>query len=231
MSAFDSATKVKRAVADPVTDHKLPHPQSLSWAAITAPTAVFGTKGTHCEVVHGDQWNELKGNHTENIAQNQTIKVLGKHKETLVESCYQNIVGPHIVLNNNVRNETAMGTYTKTFGDWEQQDTNSGHFMYADFLLERTYFLGNMELIEVDLTGIGVYGQGAAASGVPIADIEWKTIHMEEHVVHHEQHAFPSDFHLFKAAVKGAEANAQGAKASLGPHVGAPPHGPLIGAA
>jgi hypothetical protein len=117
MSAFDGEIKIARAVSDPQTDHTLPSSKSLSWKAITTPAALAGTTGAFCELVHGDKWNEIKGNHTENIAQNQTLKVVGKHKETLVESCYQNIIGPHIVQNNDVRNETRLNAYTKTYGD------------------------------------------------------------------------------------------------------------------
>ena len=239
MGVFDTATRVKRIVEDPRTDHKLPHPASLSWEAISGPTALPDTTGVHCELVHGDRSYQINGNHTESVTAsqkhtvggNQTMQVGGNHKETIVGTCSQSIIGPHLVVNHAVRNETALAAYTKTFGDFEQHDDNSGHFMYADALLERTYFLGNIELIEMDLAGIGVYAQGASASGVALADIEWKTIHMEEHVVHHEEHAFTSDFHLVKAEVKAVEANACGCKASLGPHVGAPPHGPLMGAA
>lgn len=61
MSTFDSATKITRAVADPVTDHKLPDPKSLSWKTITAPTALAGTKGAHCELSHGDVWQQIGG--------------------------------------------------------------------------------------------------------------------------------------------------------------------------
>jgi hypothetical protein len=121
MGVFDSLTQCKRAVADPVTDHKLPHPKSLSWAGITTPTAVLGTTGAHCDLLHGDQWTEIKGDHKMNIAANQTIKVVGKHKETIVESCYQNMIGPHIVTNCNARNETRLGTYTEVYGDQEIQ--------------------------------------------------------------------------------------------------------------
>src|SRR5215471_16732612 len=126
MSVFDATIKVKTAASDPLTDHKLLHPKSLSWGAITSPSALAGTKGDHCELVHGDQWHEIKGNHKQNIQQNQTIKVVGKHKETLVESCYQNIIGPHTVLNNDVRNETRLGVFTKTYGDNTKQEDHSG---------------------------------------------------------------------------------------------------------
>src|SRR5215472_14467182 len=132
MRVFDATTKVKTAVSDPLTDHKLLHPKSLSWGAITSPSAVAGTNGAHCDLVHGDQWHEIKGNHKQNIQQNQTIKVVGKHKETLVDSCYQNIIGPHIVLNNDVRNETRLGVFTKTSGFYWHTEPGYGEVSQMD---------------------------------------------------------------------------------------------------
>ena len=126
MSTFNGKTKIDREVADPKTDHTLPSSRSLSWRAITTPAALAGTNSAQCELVHGDKWYEINGNHTENIAKNQTIKVVGKHKETLVESCYQNIIGPHIVLNNTVRNETLLGTHSRVYGDKQQSDDSTG---------------------------------------------------------------------------------------------------------
>src|SRR5580704_5982935 len=106
MSVFDGKIKTKSRTPYPHTDHKLIPSGFLSYTAINEEHALRGTKGKHCDLVHGDHWNEIEGCHNENIGQDQTIKVVGKHKETLVESCYQNIIGPQIVLNNNVRNET-----------------------------------------------------------------------------------------------------------------------------
>jgi hypothetical protein len=153
MSAFDSATKIGRAVGDPLTDGKLPHPKSLSWAAITTSTAVIGTNGTHCELVHGDRWHEIRGNHNENIAANQTIKVVGKHKETIVESCYQNTIGPHIVMNCNVRNETRLGTYTEVYGDQEIQKSGEDGWDKKKRKYERYTFHHELNGEHVEIAG------------------------------------------------------------------------------
>src|SRR5690349_2982706 len=108
MSAFDALTKIKQAVTHPKTDHLLPKSRSLAFKAITDKAALKGTKGDHCELVHGDHWKELKGNEVSNVkldqkltvSRHQTIKVVGNHKETLVGKVYQNVIGPHIVQNS-----------------------------------------------------------------------------------------------------------------------------------
>ena len=127
MGVFDGKIATKLKVTDPLTDHTLPHPRSLSFKSITETTALTGTKGSQCHLLHGDHWNEIKGNHIENIAQNQTIKVVGKHKETLVGKCYQNIIGPHVVQNNDVRNETRLDRFNLVYGQNELTSAQVGN--------------------------------------------------------------------------------------------------------
>ena len=158
MSVFDTATKIKLAVGNPKTDHKVPHPRSLSLNQITMATALVGTKGQHCNIVHGDQWQELNGSEMHHIARNQTIRVRGKHKETIVESCYQNIIGPHIVQNNNVRNETRLDRFNLVYGDNELTSSKIG-----------------------DVSAMGV-----AASAVLFTDFEFAGIKVEFTPLHAE---------------------------------------------
>ncbi len=162
MGVFDAKTKIKLAVPDPITDHTLPNSKSLSFTAITQPTALDGTKGQRCSLDHGDHWHEVRGTETHNvivdqkstISRHQTILVKGNHKETLVGKVYQNIIGPHIVQNNTVRNETRLGTYVKTHGNFEVQDDHDGHFVYSSILMERCYvfdFEYYTSKVEIDL--------------------------------------------------------------------------------
>lgn len=141
MSAFDALTKIKQAVEHPKTDHLLPKSRSLAFKAITGKAALKGTKGDHCELVHGDHWKELKGNETMNVKldqkltvkQHQTIKVVGNHKETLVGKVYQNVIGPHIVQNNAVRNETRLSRYTLVYGQNELASAKIGDAQVTGF--------------------------------------------------------------------------------------------------
>jgi hypothetical protein len=184
MSAFNASTKIKRAVSDPLSDHKLPHPKSLSWGAIHTSTAVSGTKGEHCDLVHGDQWNEVKGNHNENILQNQTIKVVGKHKETLVESCYQNIIGPHIVQNNSVRNETRLDKFSLVYGDNTITQDSSGDQNVKPFDYSCTWVL-SFEADTSKLETVGIHGElvDFHAELVPI-HVEMMALHAENTATH-----------------------------------------------
>jgi hypothetical protein len=82
-SVFDAANKVPRRVKDPITDDTLPSPGSLNWKQITSATALAGTTGVDCMLVHGDRWQEMKGSLTENYAVDKKITVKGKHTETI----------------------------------------------------------------------------------------------------------------------------------------------------
>jgi len=163
MSAFDALTKIKQAVTHPKTDHQLPKSRSLAFKAITDKAALQGTKGQHCTLVHGDHWNEVKGNEVSNVkldqkltvSRHQTIKVVGNHKETLVGKVYQNVIGPHIVQNNAVRNETRLSSFNLVYGDFEQHDDADGHLQQADVLMECTwYFNGEYTESKLEITPV-----------------------------------------------------------------------------
>jgi hypothetical protein len=116
--------------------------------------------------VHGDQWNELTGSHTVNIGRDQTIKVVGKHKETVVESCYQNIIGPHLVQNNNVRNETRLAKYTEIYGQHEVQDDHDGEMVVCLQQFQRNYMAYEMDFskVEIELAHAEAKGMHAQAT-------------------------------------------------------------------
>jgi hypothetical protein len=177
MSAFNGDTRLRRAAADPATDQKLPAPVLLSWKAIAEPRGLSGTNGQECEVVHGDRARRITGNRTDSIEGDswhtvdgdQTLTIHGKHKETIVQNCYQNFVGPHIVLNQTVRNETHMGARTVIYGDFLNRDTSSGTLFYADLLMEHTNVL-NFEWSDYKLEAQGLHvevkGAHIGASGI-----------------------------------------------------------------
>jgi hypothetical protein len=164
MGVFDGTIKVKRVVPDPATDHKLSHSGSLSFESITKDTALAGTKGRHCDLVHGDHWHEVRGSEKSTIFSDQTITVRGNHKETLVGNCYQNIIGPHIVQNNTVRNETRLGKFHLVYGDNEQTSDNSSDYSVVANSMS-FIFLFNLECDA-------------------IAKIEFAMVHVETKVLH-----------------------------------------------
>lgn len=144
MGVFNSTTHCKRAVSDPLSDQTLPNPASLSWSDVTGVTALAGTTGDHCGVVHGDRTQEFRGstidhvngNHKLTITGDQTIKIGGNHKETILQDCYQSIIGPHIVTNQTVRNETRMGRFSETFGEFDHLDDHHDRLYRANTLTE-----------------------------------------------------------------------------------------------
>lgn len=197
MSVFDSATKVRRMTADSQTDKRLPQSRNLSLAQIADDSALAGTAGVHCELIHGDEWQQTGGTHHEYImghqhcvtGSNQTIRINGKHKETILQTCYQNIVGPHTVVNHTVRNETRMGKRTTTYGIHTIEDDHDGRMEYADGIYE-IVGVSNVEVAATKLTvqvlhvepkAIHVYAS-LVQPFAPILDVQEKLHKMKENV-------------------------------------------------
>jgi hypothetical protein len=164
MSVFDGQIKTKLEVPDPLTDHTLPNSRSLSFKGITGLTALKGTKGQHCNLVHGDNWHEIRGSEIANVKLDQTIKVFRNHKETLVGKCYQNIIGPHIVQNNNHRNETRLAKWHLVYGDNEQSQDSSSNFWNVATSFQF------VPLLNMEIDGV--------------AKIEFAGIHIETKILH-----------------------------------------------
>lgn len=197
MSVFNSVTTVRRMVADSLTDKSLPESRGLSWVGIAQESALSGTVGVHCELIHGDWWQQTSGAHSGRIVghqhcvigSDQTIKISGNHKETIVRNCYQNIVGPHTVVNHTVRSETRMGKCTTTYGIDTIQDDHDGRMEYADGLYELA-LASNVELastklsvqpFHVELKAIHLYAS-LVQPFAPIFDVVEKLHKMKETV-------------------------------------------------
>jgi len=195
MSAFDALTKIKQAVTHPKTDHLLPKSRSLAFKTITDKAALQGTKGQHCELTHGDHWKELKGNEVSNVRLDQKITIKGNHKETLVGRCYQNIIGPHIVQNNNVRNETRLGKYTEIYGCNEEQKDQDGDISYK--CNNNEVILWNNAIHGVDIAivawALALYGISTYAAAVDLSAI---LVHSEALLQSNEIHASHTEVHV-----------------------------------
>jgi len=122
MGVFNAMSNVKRTVEDPRTDHKLPHPASLSWNLVTEASALVGTKGPHCELVHGDRWHQVRGNVTENIQKNLATTVTGNHSHEVSGNQSLSVIGDTI--------NTHVGTCTKTYVD-SKIETYSKHRYFS----------------------------------------------------------------------------------------------------
>lgn len=160
-AVFDGKTKVGRAVADPGIDDMLPNPGSLVFGAITTPAAVAGTIGAHSMLIHGDRWQQIDGNFTELLTGNlvstvtgnqthsvtggQTITVGQDHTETIMGNTLQTMIGPQIVSNMDVRNETRAITHLHTHGDNFFQYGPDNQFHYCETNMGAWIFLFEAE--------------------------------------------------------------------------------------
>src|SRR5262249_18613080 len=118
------------------------------------------------------------------ISRHQTIVVKGNHKETFVGRCYQNIIGPHIVQNNTVRNETRLGTFTKVYGEnWTHEHSwgnvsQMGQNYQNITVLQMANTTTNIESTGTHIEGVGVHGELCLVHG------EAKLLHGEITVIH-----------------------------------------------
>jgi hypothetical protein len=209
MSAFDALTKIKQAVEHPKTDHQLPKSRLLAFKAIISKTALQGTKGDHVEVVHGDHSRRVlgdfienvSGNHSATIKKDQTIRIEGDHRETLVGQCYQNIIGPHMVTNMDVRNETRLDTYTKVYGEFEVLEDDNGKFhrlartytAVAEFDFE--YYTAKLEIDAVlaQLYVIGALTLGTTQATISVFQNSWDGVHLSQRFLLQEIKNIASD--------------------------------------
>ena len=196
MGAFDGSIKVARAVADPLTDHKLPSSKSLAWGEITSPTAVSGTTGDHCELVHGDKFRQVTGNVVENIQQNFTGTVTGNHTLTVMGNQTHDVMGnhDHSVVGNHSQSvmgnqnlsvlgnamDTHVGPCTKTYVDNKIESYSKHRFtsmagnsdftymnaQYAGFGFQLQVFIYQIQIFGVYITIVTVPGIAAAMAGI-----------------------------------------------------------------
>ncbi len=124
MPVFDKSTKVGRKVNDPGTDKSLPGGKALSYGAMTSATAVAGTTGLDCKLVHGDRWQQIDGSFTEqtnsnvkttiladetrNVIGNRTLSTLGSVTGTVASNYTKTVVG------STVRTYVGAAAYTYT---------------------------------------------------------------------------------------------------------------------
>jgi hypothetical protein len=181
MSVFDNTVKIGRRVADPLTDKKLDSPGSLSWGGITGTSALAGTTGVDCKLIHGDRWQQILGNMTENytgnvnttIFQNWTIMVMGVMNLTVIQGYNEVEMGP------------VNRTYMMVVNDTFLMDHNVT--VPASFAFQVAMFSNTLTIAEA--MGICVGPQLAlsctlCATIAPLIDLEYKTMHAEYHLLH-----------------------------------------------
>lgn len=138
MGVFDKSTKTGRKVKDPGTDNGLPAGGALNYGAVPSATAVSGCTGIDAQLIHADKWVQIDANHTEKITGNvlekiginQKIMVGGDQTETISGTCNETIIGPHIISNLNVFNETRIGAHIQHHGgiQWVHDKEDEWHY-------------------------------------------------------------------------------------------------------
>ena len=138
MSVFDNTIRVKRRVPDPATDKTLSGSGALAYSSMTSVSGLAGCTGIDAQLIHGDRWTQVDKNHTEQISVNakltiggnQTIMVGANQTETIGGTCNETIIGPHIIANMNVYNETRIGAHIQTHGgiEWVHDKENEWHY-------------------------------------------------------------------------------------------------------
>ncbi|HUA83758.1 MAG TPA: hypothetical protein VMB85_07855 [Bryobacteraceae bacterium] len=212
MGVFNNSVKIGVRVEDPGTDKKLPPSGALSYPSITAPSALAGTTGIDCKLVHGDRWQQILGNMTENytdnvnttVGQNWTIQVNG-------------IMNLTVMLGYN---ETEWGPVNRTYQQVVNDTFNSDHNVSipdsAAFTV--TNFANTFTWVTSIAIVFGLSMPIAIALCVTIAavyDLEYKTLHAEAHPIHGSWAGISSDAEIsdehFKAlrAAVGTEAQVQ----------------------
>ena len=138
MAVFDRTVKTARRVTDPGTDRSAPGPGALAWGAIASEAALAGTVGADAALINGDQWSQLTGAGTRNVAKNMTTTITGdhtmrlasNHTETVCGTANTTVIGPNIVTNLDVFNETRIGAHIQVHGgiEWQHDEENEFHY-------------------------------------------------------------------------------------------------------
>ena len=93
MPVFAADIQTPLAVKDPGTDYKLPPPGALTYAAITAETALAGTNGVDALLVAGNRDRQMNGNESTRITQDRSHTVGGNQQKLVSGNKNENVTG------------------------------------------------------------------------------------------------------------------------------------------
>ena len=141
---FGAAPKTTNGSFNPSSDHKTPQLGSLDLSNMPLPTALAGTTGIDCSLIHGDEWNEMEGNLTENILKshtgyikiNETYTINGNLTHRVNGATNDTRVGVHNRLNIAQRNDTFMHTRAETHHQPEHREQKTEDHSITQSLLE-----------------------------------------------------------------------------------------------
>ena len=128
MGAFDQNIKTQTRANGSAKDREMPPLRSLNVKAMASLTALEGTNGVDCSLIHGDTWNQMVGNQTENILGWQHFTVSGDEVHKILSNLTYRVVGTtndtRIAVHNQTniapRNDEFLHTRTETHHQPEQ---------------------------------------------------------------------------------------------------------------
>lgn len=231
MSVFDGAVKTGRKVKDPGTDRNLPSPGALSYKSIKSVTALAGCTGNDAHIVRGDRWMESLGKHTEhvtgvtkiNVDSDQTIKIGGDQKETICGISNETVIGPHLITNMNIFNETRLGAHTQVHGELEWHHDEDGEIHFG--LRQYTIYAMTHEIESVhfefapfhfEIKGNHNYASGIDANASAFV-YQAKAINAEVDVTQADIKGLQGDIQALQGRLGALEGNAHGCVATAGP--------------
>lgn len=243
-TVFDGKTKVGRAVADPKTDRSLPQGYSLSLSQITTKTALGGTVGARCTVVHGDQYDfvsatvnvEVIGDLFTNISGNETHFVLHNRTETITINNSLTvggnqdwtITGSYMALHTGPKTETMVSPLNRLLSapDSKSEPTNKMHILGVDFEKKDQDFVYTTNSFEIKAISNEINY---------IFKNEFTTLNNEVKLVDYatilgisvEPKMSEVELEPLHTFLKGGHAGAGGASAAAGVGVAVPPGTPL----
>lgn len=106
MPVFDSAVKTVTGNNSMTKDNVFPNLGMLNSKSMPSLTALAGTNGAECAVIHADRWYQVDGQSTETVEKNFTTHIHGKEERDV-----------KLDLNNCVMgntNDTRVGVHNQT---------------------------------------------------------------------------------------------------------------------
>jgi hypothetical protein len=246
---FDGKTKVGRTVADPNTDQTLPPAGQLEYFIIDADAALGITVGKRCTLVHGNHWVEIDkaGNSTVNIwgnlntsvfvtethtvTQNRTVTVANGNNSLSVGGNQDwTISGSHMALHTGPKTETLVSPLSiiQSSPELQSEPTAKLHLFGVDFEKkdqEFTYVVNSFEIHAISNEITYGFKNEATLLNNEVKVVDYATVLG----VSIEPKVSEVELEPLKTWLKGAEAGAEGGKATAGAGVGVPPNPPTAG--
>lgn len=200
-------------------------------AAIATPTALAGTIGVDCKLIHGDRWQEIVGNETDDITGNLKTTIEGDEKRLLMGDLDTTVMGKTkddrfgMYLGEYFSASTFNYFHTRTENhtaqEQEHQPTSHAEVINEEKKEKKESFEatahkeeltgfsigGTGVKIEGVITAAEVFGAKAGMGGIEATGLGWR----------HKSEALESKLDALAAKITGADVEAGGPDTSIRP--------------